>query len=216
MNTNRVAKMLLAVFNVSIVVFGVLMFSTDASGQSPTPAAELSYEEILDKVFPLDTRVGQETEMTIALRFRPSFSPETAITLRFDHEGAATIDYITAGSRIIEIVRSHPAGSLDADALKKILKVEQSTQRLDSRAGKKLLKDLWDALPRSISYTKQNLGYVQLDGTKYEIYLSTGLTQWHVTVSDDEVEAKPNGSASVVRWMNSLRLSLQNSPSIAN
>jgi hypothetical protein len=193
-----------AIFFIVFASEGLTQRSTlDVSDRDP-------YESLTEKAFPwirADDRIGP---LTIAMRFRPSFSPESEIILRFDDEGVASVDYVKAGISISELLSKPGLPSrLSPANLEKALQIERKKQRINPPLSKQWLDDFWDSLARSPIPIKETADLVQLDGTKYELQFSTRfLASCRLTILDNEVDSKVNGKVPIVYWMNSVRLAL--------
>jgi hypothetical protein len=164
-------------------------------------------QSVFEEAFPWPARDIAAAPLTIAMRFRPSFHAESAIVLRFDENGTAAVEYVKAGVRISEFL-SKPNASANGNSLTTALRLVERRQAGESTVGKEWLEGFWDSLTRSPISMKETMGRIQLDGTRYELQVVTGLNTWKLTIVDDEVENGVSGDMPIVRWMNSVRVAV--------
>jgi hypothetical protein len=188
----------------------VVTLVSSSLGQTAAPVAVPEpYDSILDLVFPWPEADLRRHVVTIAMRFRPSFSPESAIVLRFDDQGRATVTYSKAGIRISRFLsRSGVSDMGDRAVLERALQVETKNHTLNPIVAGQYLDDFWNALARSPRRIQETAGKFQLDGTNYELRVTTGLVKWHLSIQDEETQNEINGEMAIVQWMNAIRVAI--------
>jgi len=200
---------------IAIGLIAAVGFALTRMGVAQQSNPNDAYESLLNKVFPWPEQNSAD-RVIIAMRFAPSFHPESQIILRFDDKGAATAEHIEVRTGVYTLTQSLNPGrrkvgnpaSMDRAALEKALGLQRITRRVEGSVAGTWLDEFWKSLARSPEQIKNEAGHIQLDGTVYELRVITALANWQLSMADNEVAEKANGRVPVVRWMNSVRIAL--------
>ena len=153
--------------------------------------------DALDKaVGPYRSRVvGAGILVSLGIRIIPSFQSARQITISFGDKTVA--EYWDTNSRSDELS--------DAKVIHKQIAISAETSSI-------WLKDLWAALPISVSSIGREFDKVQLDGALYCVYIRTSLGAFDLVILDEEIRDENTGQNALVRWVNGIRLYLARSP----
>jgi hypothetical protein len=196
-----------AVWILSTILLGLVPFQSGLIAQAvEIDRTKTVRELVLDRALMWPDKPPDKLA-TIALRFRPSFSPESQIILHFDDQGAeASFLELKVPLRSI-VPEAAPLNRIEG--MSKSIPVRRTSKSFDQTSARALLDNFWNALAKSPQQIKEQLGLIQLDGTMYELRFQSGLTRFSFLILDDEVEeGKVTGQIPIVQWMNTLRLEL--------
>lgn len=171
------------------------------------------YDSFAESAFPWPELSADTSPLQVTLRFLPSYSPASEIVLSFT-ENSCAVEYLKAGVSMGRLIasRRNLAELSDRDAVIKALQVGRTTHRVTGPQAKEWGDGFWDSLTRTPEAIRPKIGKLQLDGTRYELQVLTGLSQWRLSLADNEVNDTVNGETPIVRWMNSIRLAVDALP----
>jgi hypothetical protein len=162
---------------------------------------------VLDLLFPWGSRTGDETLLRVVVRFLPSFNPASQLVMTSTDQ-QTTIEY----SKSAVLFEKAIAASVTEDAATtaKSIRLDRVNRSIEPKIARRWSDELWSALARSPSAVKKRVGLVQLDGTNYEIRISTSLAELSFSIQDEEVsDSKPTGKTQIVQWVNARRLEVE-------
>jgi hypothetical protein len=175
--------------------------------QKEESAAYVRYRRVLDLVFPR-AEMGRST---IVLRVTPTSSPDCQISIVETNEGTYEVTYSTlaaangsVATRVADIVEQ--THEVHPQRVSKMIEVVTRRVHLAAPVLNRLLKS-FAQLAISPVFEKR----VVLDGTRYELWVTT-YTGQQLYVSIDEADsADEKVRDPLVRWMNQVRNVVANS-----
>ena len=181
------------------------------TNQQTENAAVSTSSTLLDRVMPLKDplrdRPGDyaDTPVSIAVRVSPSFSSEWSFVLRF-FEGGANVTFKQARMPIRSVPDAERQ-NLDEAAIEKL--VNRTTVSIPLEVSKTLVDEFWKALEQTIGQIKEEVGSFRIDGSRYEIVVSTTVGILSLNVFDEESsEIEVTGGSQIARLINRVRLGL--------
>ena len=149
-----------------------------------------------------------ESDVRVEVRFFPSFHPTSQLVITFTGK-QAKVEYLKSQILLDKAVRK--SATEDPVAIAKSIPLERRTALIDPDKARHWMDDLWPSLSQSPEVLRKTVGLLQLDGTKYEIRVSTSLAELSLTVLDEEIAGnEPNGQVPIVRWANAVKSEVEN------
>ncbi len=166
------------------------------------------YSETLDAIFSTGLGLSPEHPAILVIRFYPSFSPESQLSLDFTDTGVAA-SYVKLAAMLSTTLDNLPSGRKDPREIASKIKVEKVSKTFDAKIAKQDLDSLWEALAKSPSRMKERVSHIMVDGTNYKISIDTYLDS--VVVQSWDADPEPDrvtGSSEIVRWANRMRINV--------
>lgn len=190
--------------------------------QSHPVVTSQTYNQVLDAVFPRETRGDRQIVFEIILRFRPSFQSTSQIIIRKFTTGVEVIEYTSMVGSIYQKLNKILAdgGKEDVIEMTKAIKVKKRTVNVSEaqvmrwydaffdsfNATAKTLHKIGDELSRT-----NGSETILLDGTNYDVWYKHRLNELAFSLYDHEVsESISNYEFRLIRWMNTIRLDVEN------
>lgn len=177
--------------------------------------SEGTYTRVLDSVFPRDQAKG---DYGFALRFKPSFAPESQIVIRRALNKVEVVEYTSLSGNIyrnLDSIMAH-GGKEDAVEMAKLIQVKRRSIEVPIAQVKMWHSSLLNSISASVKTFKQRgeesergIGTLRLDGTFYDLWYNQGIGDISFSVYDQEIsDREVTGELKLVRWMNTVRLDI--------
>lgn len=176
-----------------------------------------TYDQVLDILFPCDAADSAKTVYAFALRFRPSFKPESQIVIRRGVEKIEVVEYTSPNGNIYGKLNEILArtGKEDAVEMAKSIKVRRREISVSAAQIQRWHATLFDSIAnttrplkdRGEEFDRTNGSEtILLDGAIYELWYENRLNKMSYTLHDVEVDTPgSDGEFKLVRWMNAVR-----------
>lgn len=180
----------------------------------PTVSQE-TYNRVLEILLPIEYPSPDKTDFFIALRFQPSFSRTSQITIRNDVEKTEVIEYAANVNVYDELNKILAETCLEnPEEMAKLIKVEKKKLDVPPLRVKQwhinFLRSLSSSLDnfrqRSEQRAKDGTVSIILDGTSYKLWYMQGGDKIEIEFYDAEIDdPKVTGNFKLVQWMNTVR-----------
>ncbi len=197
----------LILFNVSLILcmgLGLHIPPCQAAGNSRQELSTVSretYVEVLDLIFPRNEGGDNNSkELSLVLRFRPSFGPESQININKYVDGRIeVIEYTVTNSKNISyeldaILRR--TGRDDVEFLAKSLPVKRRMVNKPAARFERLV-----AHYAALRFSPQFDTKVSIDGTKYELWYEATSNKSYFLLSGPN-PGKSHYNNRIIDWMN--------------
>lgn len=206
-----------------LILTVLIIFSApcvNAQGQTPLQGkpTELSDSEIINRVldllFPRDVLEGDNIKFAFVLRFRPSFAPETQITIVERTSGLEVIEYMSLDGNLDQKITDIliGTGQTDAKEIAQKLRIKKRVLKVSPaqvRRWRSIFYDrlsAWEKLEKKEPANKKGPFYILLDGTIYNLWYRSRTGAIFYDLSGSEINGSPsNADSPLIQWMNNVR-----------
>lgn len=159
-------------------------------------------------------------QYSMVLRFMPSRHAESEITIQVDNKGRVHVALTAVtGTSVWNLANEYirQTGRFNLEEITRRAQVEKKEISADSakaiiwhsEALKSLGQTTAELQQDFVQFQKTGEAAIFLDGSTYEMRFTQGVTEFHCTVMDAEVDDhEVTGRSSLANWMNSVRLYL--------
>jgi hypothetical protein len=169
-----------------------------------------TYREVLDRVFAADRWLG-DNRAIVVIRSLPTFHSESQLVLKFTKSGCEA-SYKKLDKRLDKTLAAPPSLASVEEAAQRVT-FKLHSKSFDQKTSERLLDEIWGSISQSANKVRETLDSLQLDGTRYEIRVYTNLASISMVLLDSEAsDDSVTGDLPIVRWLNTMRLSIDPPP----
>jgi hypothetical protein len=181
------------------------------TGEIVQEATLETYARVLDIVFPQTSETSRELELRIVLRFRPSFSPESQITISLARGSEGNVEYISAAHNIHDTINEliRTTGENQPGSLSKQIRVDRQILSMPAAQVFEWQKGLFESLHVTSSILRKDatqlhergIANVILDGESYELWYTQGLTKFCASFAEMVDDRSDRNNEALDSWI---------------